>query len=141
MNSVLNPIAQFMCMAYDSEGPHSIPELRWKLWSKKNKEAENLPPTVATFIPLIQRTNLVGRVLKAYNDPNPVLPPITECGWIRDPETNTTAPVHCLLPPAPDDVLEFVNVAVLLLVAKTFAHALKAESLVHLYVNAMMTNA
>ena len=109
MNSVLNPIAQFMCMAYDSEGPHSIPELRWKLWSKKNKEAENLPPTVATFIPLIQRTNLVGRVLKAYNDPNPVLPPITECGWIRDPETNTTAPVHCLLPPAPDDVLEFVK--------------------------------
>ena len=78
MNSVLNPIAQFMCMAYDSEGPHSIPELRWKLWSKKNKEAENLPPTEATFIPLIQRTNIVGRVLKAYNDPNPVLPPVTE---------------------------------------------------------------
>ena len=109
MNAVLNPIAQFMCMAYDLEGPHSIPELRWKLWSKKNKEAENLPPTVATFIPLIQRTNLVVRVLKVYNNPNPVLPPVTECGWICDPETNTTSPVHCLLPPAPDDVLEFVK--------------------------------
>ena len=90
-------------------GPYSIPELRWKLWSKRNKEAENLPPTVGTFIPMLQRTNLVGRVLKAYDDPNPVLPPVTECGWVRDPETNTTSPVHCLLPPAPDDVLEFVK--------------------------------
>ena len=109
MNEILNPIAQFMCMAYDSEGPHSIPELRWKLWSKKNKEAENRPPTVATFIPLIQRTNIVARVLKAYTNPNPVLPPITENGWIYDPETDTTSHVHCLLPPAPDDVLEFVK--------------------------------
>ena len=28
MNEILNPIAQFMCMSYDSEGPHSILELR-----------------------------------------------------------------------------------------------------------------
>ena len=55
-----------------------------------NKEAENLPPTVATFIPLIQRTNIVARVLKAYTNPNPVLPAITENGWIYDPETDTT---------------------------------------------------
>ena len=96
-------------MAYNSEGPFSIPGLHWKLWSKRNKEAENLPTTIATFILLIQRTNLVGRVLKAYNDPNPVLPPITECGWILHPEINTTASVHCLLPPAPDDILEFVK--------------------------------
>ena len=109
MNEVLNPIAQFMCMAYDSVGPYFIPELRWKLWSKKNKEAENLPPTVATFIPLIQRTNLVGRVLKAYNNPNPVLPSVTECGWVRDSDTNVVSPVYCLLPPAPADVLEFVK--------------------------------
>ena len=60
MNEVLNSIAEFMCMAYDAEGLHSIPDLRWKLWSKKNKEAENLPPTEATFIPLIQRSNHVG---------------------------------------------------------------------------------
>ena len=62
LNEVLYPLAQFMCMAYDPEGPHTIPELLWKLWSKKNKEAENLPPSVASFIPLLQRTNLVGRV-------------------------------------------------------------------------------
>ena len=77
--------------------------------ARRIKKLRTSPPTVATFIPLIQRTNLVGRVLKAYNNPNPVLPPVTECGWIRDPETNTTSAVHCLLPPAPDDVLEFVK--------------------------------
>ena len=108
LNEALEPLAQFTCMGYDS-GPHSIPELRWKLWSKKNKEGENLPPTVSTLIPLLQRTNLVGRVCKAYTNPNPIFPPLTECGWVRDPETNVLSPNYCLLSPAPEDILEFVK--------------------------------
>ena len=109
LNEIIEPLAQFTCMGYDSDGPHSIPELRWKLWSKKNKEGENLPPTVSTLISLLQRTNLVGRVCKAYTSPNPIFPALTECGWVRDPETNILSPNYCLLPPAPEDVLEFVK--------------------------------
>ena len=109
LHQTVQPLETFTCMGYDSTGPSSIPELRWRLWSKKNKEAENLPPSRATICPMIQRTNHVSRVYKSYINPNPILPATTESGWKRDPETNTLFPIYCLFPPAPAAILELVK--------------------------------
>ena len=109
LNEAVQPLETFTCMGYDATGPHNIPELRWRLWSKKSKEAENLPPSRATLCPLIQRTNHVSRIYKSYTNPNPILPAITESGWVRNPETNTFFPIYCLQPPAPAAILELVK--------------------------------
>ena len=37
LNPDLEPLAEFIFTAYNGScGPHTIPEIRWKLWSKKN---------------------------------------------------------------------------------------------------------
>ena len=110
LNEAIKPLEMFTCMAYDAAGPHNIPDLRWKLWSKKNKEAENLPPSRATLCPLIQRTDYVSRIYKSYNTAHPELPAVTESGWVHGGhDTNIHFPVYCLLPPAPIAVLELVK--------------------------------
>ena len=109
LNEAVQPLETFTCKGYDATGPTNIPELRWKLWSKKSKEAENLPPSRATLCPLIQRTNHVSRVYKSYTNPNPILLAITESGWVRNPETNALFPIYCLQPPAPAAILELVK--------------------------------
>ena len=106
----LKPLEKFICMGYDKSGPFTIPELRWKLWSRKEKEAENLPPTRQTLAPLFQRTNRVGSVYKSYTQTHPALPELSSTGgWTRDAITNTFLPVYCLAPPAPKAVLELVK--------------------------------
>lgn len=109
LKEVVKPLERFICMGYDDNGPFTLPELRWKLWSTKSKEAENLPPCRATLSPLIQRTNYVSSVYKSYNQTHPVLPELTESGWTRDVTTNVLLPVYCLLPPAPAAILELVK--------------------------------
>ena len=108
--AVVKPLEKFICIGYDPDGPYTIPELRWKLWSSKNKEAENLPPCQNTLAPIIQRTNHVGRVYKSYTQTHPDLPELTLTGgWTRDAKTNALLPVYCLVPPAPKAVLELVK--------------------------------
>ena len=108
--AVVKPLEKFICIGYDPDGPYTIPELRWKLWSSKNKEAENLPPCRNTLAPIIQRTNHVGRVYKSYTQTHPDLPELTLTGgWTRDAKTNALLPVYCLVPPAPKAVLELVK--------------------------------
>ena len=108
--AVVKPLVKFVCIGYDADGPYTLPELRWKLWSTKNKEAENLPPTQNTLAPLIQRTNHVGRVYKSYTQTHPELPDLTLTGgWTRDGISNALMPVYCLVPPAPKAVLELVK--------------------------------
>ena len=109
LNEEVKPLERFICMGYDDAGPFTLPELRWKLWSTKSKEAENLPPCRATLSPLIQRTNYVSSVYKSYKQTHPVLPKLTESGWTRDEKTNALLPVYCLLPPAPYAILELIK--------------------------------
>ena len=109
LHEVVRPLERFTCMGYSIDGPFNLPDLRWKLYSTKNKEAENLPPCRATLSPLIQRTNYVSSVYKSYKQPHPVLPDLTESGWTRDESTNTLSPVYCLIPPAPKAILELVK--------------------------------
>ena len=103
----IQPLEQFVCQAYSKDGPATLPEARWKLFKTNNLESENLPPTKATLLPHIQRTNLMCRLNKAYTTTHPAKSSLTENGW-QDAD-GVIKPVHCLMPPAPIAILELVK--------------------------------
>ena len=106
---LIRPIEEFTCYPYSEYGPYSLPDLRWKLFSTKNMESENLPPTRGTLIPHIQRTNHVCRIHKSYTTTHPALPALTENGWQEQEKTKKVTPVYCLKPPAPTNIMELVK--------------------------------
>ena len=71
-NVNVRPLESLTCRAYDANGPSTLPALRWKLFSTKNKEAENLPPCRAKLAPHIQHTNYLSRVYKSYHQIHPI---------------------------------------------------------------------
>ena len=109
LHEKIKPLEEFTCMVYDQAGLKSLPSLRWKLYSKNNKESENLPPTRAALVPLIQRTNHFSKIHKSYTHTHPDLPPTTENGWTKDDESDALQPVLCLIPPAPKAILELTK--------------------------------
>ena len=50
------PLERFVCQAYSSNGPFTIPDLRWELFRTKNLEGEMLPPTISSLLPHIRRS-------------------------------------------------------------------------------------
>ena len=111
LHETVRPLERFTSMGYDrdAKGPHTLPELRWKLWSTKNKEAENLPPCRATLVPHIQRTDFVSIMHKSYHQTIPALSAMTDSGWKNDEKTNILRPEYCLVPPAPGSILELIK--------------------------------
>ena len=106
----LKPFEAFTCRPYikDADDPYTLPELRWKHYSTKNCESENLPPTRGALVPELQRINHMCYVHRSYNVTHPNPPPVTESGWQRN-EDGTITPVYCLIPPAPKDCLDLVE--------------------------------
>ena len=106
LHEIIRPTETFVSLAYKAEGPFTLPDLRWHLFKTKNLESENLPPTRATLLPHIQRTNYVCRIHKSYDTTHPILPALTESGWQLDKKTGQLIPVYCLMPPAPKTILD-----------------------------------
>ena len=73
-------------------------------------ESELLPPTRATLLPHIKRTNYICQVGRSYECTHPLLPSLTDSGWLLD-EEKKIKPVLCLYPPAPKGVIELVKCA------------------------------
>ena len=106
----LKPFETFTCRPYfkDADDPFNLPELRWKHYSTKNCEDENLPPTRGALVPELQRINHMCYVHRAYNVTHPNPPPVTESGWQRS-DDGTIRPVYCLVPPAPKECLDLIE--------------------------------
>ena len=111
LHEVIHPLETFVCLGYSKDGAKTLPVLRWDLFRTKNLESELLPPTTATLLPHIQRTNYVCKVGKAYVTTHPKLPTLVESGWILNDKDKTLKPVLCLYPPAPKGVIELVKCA------------------------------
>ena len=110
LHADIRPFEEFTCLPYakDKEDPHSIPDLRWKLFSTKNLESENLPPTRGALVPQLQRINHVYNIHRSYDTTHPNPPSVIENGWKRNEEDPIT-PVYCLIPSAPKNFLELVD--------------------------------
>ena len=59
-----------------------LPALRWELFRSRNLEGKKLPPSRATLMPHILRTNFVAMRDKSYTTPQPCLLPLVENGWM-----------------------------------------------------------
>ena len=81
------------------------------LFRTKNLESELLPPTRATLLPHIQRTNYLYLVWRSFSSTHPDIPALTDCGWRLDEKVGSLKPVLCLLPPAPKSIIEVVKCA------------------------------
>ena len=98
---------KFVCLAYSSKGPTTLPNLRWKIFRTKNLEGELLPLTISTLLPHIQRTNYICARDKSYFESKPTLPRLEENGWIF--KDGSYESVRCVSLPAPKAVLELVK--------------------------------
>jgi len=97
-------IEKFVCQMYSTNGPSTLPALRWNLFQTKNLEGEMLPPTRAALLPHILRANFTSMVSKSYTTAMPQLPKIEDCGW--ESVGQEYFPMKCLELPAPMAVLE-----------------------------------
>ena len=78
----VRPIEKLVSSVYSSRGATTIPALRWELFRSRNLEGEKLPPSRATLMPHILRTNSVAMGDKSYTTPQQCLLPLEENGWM-----------------------------------------------------------
>ena len=81
LNEVIKPLEEFVCLAYAKDGAKTLSALRWDLFRTKNLESELLPPTRATLLSHIRKTNYLCLVGRSYSSTHPDLPALTDCGW------------------------------------------------------------
>ena len=77
-----NKIEAFVCQLYEpGTNLVEVGELRWRLFTKKQLEAEKLPPTQGALHQAIARAHYQTMVWNQDHVPNPQMPPATEYGW------------------------------------------------------------
>lgn len=109
MDRMSDVLENFVCMVYAKNSrSRTVKELRWELFRSKNLEAEQLPPTIGSLNPHIQRANLISRISKGYKEPRPKIPPLSENGWEKTAD-GEIVPKKCLELPAPQAVVELVK--------------------------------
>ena len=79
--------------------PHPVPNLRWKLFTASQAEAQKLPPTKAALLQHILRAAYQSLVWAHLEDPKPDLPPPDGYGWKE--QGDTYIPVITTLDPVP----------------------------------------
>jgi len=58
-----------------------VGDLRWSLFTKKQLEAQKLPPTRGALHEAIAQAHYQAMVWRQDNIPHPQLPPATTYGW------------------------------------------------------------
>ena len=98
----------FVCQLYEPGSTEvDVGDLRWKLFTKKQLQAEKLPPTRGALHEAIARAHYQAMVWRQDNIPHPHLPPATTYGWKE--EENKLVPVPTRDPPAPATVIDLVK--------------------------------
>ena len=107
-DATITGIEQYVCQLYipgtqiTETGP-----LHWNLFSKKQAEAEKLPPTHGALVAKIMRAHYQAMVWWHDNVPQPEIPVPTEYGWKE--ENDELLPVPSKEKPAPDAILQLVK--------------------------------
>lgn len=101
-------IEKFICQVYVPDTNISdIGELRWWMFTKKETQGENLPPTRASLIPYVDRVRYQTIEWCRADQPYPNLPSPLNFGW--ELKNDHYAPVMCMLPCAPETVLQLIR--------------------------------
>ena len=70
-------------------------------------EAEKLPPTLGSFLPHVQRANLIATIWKSYRRATNSIQSLCDNGW--EISNGFVVPRKCLELPTPEAVLELVK--------------------------------
>lgn len=101
-------IEAFVCQLYESGTTVvDVGDLRWKLFTTKQLEAQKLPPTRGALHEAIARAHFQAMVWYQDNTPHPQLPPATGYGWKE--EQDILVPVPTGDPPAPATITNLVK--------------------------------
>ena len=101
-------IEAFVCQLYEpGTNLVDVGELRWRLFTKKQLEAEKLPPTQGALHQAIARAHYQAMVWYQDYVPNPQMPPATEYGW--EAEGDQLVPVTTRDPPAPATITQLIK--------------------------------
>ena len=101
-------IETFVCQLYEpGTTVLDVGELRWKLFTKKQLEAQKLPPTRGALHEAISRAHYQTMVWYQDDIPHPQLPPATNYGWKE--EDNRLVPVPTRDLPAPATVIHLIK--------------------------------
>ena len=101
-------IEAFVCQLYEpGTNLVDVGELRWRLFTKKQLEAEKLPPTQGALHQAIARAHYQAMVWCQDHVPNPQMPPATEYGW--EAEGDQLLPVTTRDPPAPATITQLIK--------------------------------
>lgn len=103
-------IEKFICQVYVPGTKISdIGELRWWMFTKKETHGENLPPTRASLTPYVDRVRYQAIEWYRADQPYPDLPSPLHFGWECKEKNDHYAPVMCMLPCAPETVLQLIR--------------------------------
>jgi len=90
----------FVCQLYEpGTTVVDVGDLRWKLFTKKQLEAQKLPPTREALHEAISRAHYQAMMWYQDDIPHPQLPPTTNYGWKE--EDDGLVPVPTRDPTAP----------------------------------------
>ncbi|KAJ8387994.1 hypothetical protein AAFF_G00147850 [Aldrovandia affinis] len=84
-----------------------VGDLRWRLFNKKQLEAQKLPPTRGALHEAIARAHFQAMVWDQDHVPNPQLPPPLEYGW--EAEGGRLVPVATRYAPAPATITHLIK--------------------------------
>ncbi|MEW8548339.1 MAG: hypothetical protein AB2693_32955 [Candidatus Thiodiazotropha sp.] len=105
---IVQRLEKFVCKLYaPNMTVENLSQLRWKLFSKRQAEAEKLPPTLESLRQAILRAHYQSLIWQNDLEPNPIIPPPENYGWRKD--SGTYVPVSSELPAAPDAVVQLVR--------------------------------
>lgn len=101
-------IEAYVCQLYEHGTTLvNVCDLRWRLFSKKQLEAERLPPTQGALHQAIARAHFQTMVWNQDLTPYPQLPPATEYGW--EAEGGKLVPVTTQDPPARATIIHLIK--------------------------------
>ena len=101
-------IEAYVCQLYESgTAVTDVGELRWRLFTKKQLEAQKLPPTRGALHEAIARAHFQAMVWYQDQVPRPQVPPATEYGWTT--EGDRLVPITTKDPLAPASITQLVK--------------------------------
>ncbi len=101
-------IEAFVCQLYEpGTTVKDVGDLRWRLFTKRQLEAQKLPPTRGALHEAILRAQYQSMVWYQDDLANPQLPPAIDYGWRA--EGDQLLPTPTKDPPAPADITHLIK--------------------------------
>ena len=102
-------LERFVCILYESSRINNVKDLRWNLYSRKQAEGENLPPTMGALLEHIKRAHYMAMVYVRNLISVQDLPSPESYGWKFNQDRGIYEPVMTLVSPAPAAIFDLVK--------------------------------